>query len=536
MTNNYFFSLFGTFGNPVGFNQVYWSDAPSFEERAAKQLSTYDLNTDAIKLFNENEKIYSIRKEFVSSGIAISYSVYSFAKVSGLTRGGTFIGTSLVFVNSRSDEAIVAKCLLDAHAYLRSENVLEGYISAKEARAFKFNGSFSNSLSQPSIHLSLETSRLTGKILVVFYDDIKTELVQFYKEAFDLLNIYDCIYFTDREDIASFVKQRGIYKLANASGQTNDWKQEIQLYNEEKKKRQVKFLSDLEERIRDIELKRDAAEKDFKRKIQEGEEIHQQNNQILENSKRDLTKIIEYFNSFIGETKILSQRLKNGPHLKDQIKEVYERNVEEFNKHYSSLKKPVYIQKIKAPASTARLESPRNLRDQKPDTFSPKHEAQVVSNEVDKNLRFFQIATLISLLLLVASWIYFVNSRNAVQEPIRVEQEKPRKEKEKTKTDREEDVKVISEKLEPLPTGNLNDNDWRAVAKHIKEGQPLDEVVNEIFRRNRNDIERTYREQKDRYGKVLLEMNKNSFKNEDNKVIYTAQDSIRNIPCYKISK
>ena len=59
MTQNIYLLAFGTFGNPYGFRQTFFKVA---NENVAKSIKTFDLNTNAIKLF-QNTTIYSIRKE-----------------------------------------------------------------------------------------------------------------------------------------------------------------------------------------------------------------------------------------------------------------------------------------------------------------------------------------------------------------------------------------------------------------------------------------------------------------------------------------
>ncbi|MFP3594830.1 hypothetical protein, partial [Chryseobacterium sp. SIMBA_038] len=76
MDSTYFFSAFGTFGNPNGFRQSFFLGG---NKAIAKEIRTFDLKTDAIKLFPQTS-IYSIRKDYAGGSNLISYSVYTFAK------------------------------------------------------------------------------------------------------------------------------------------------------------------------------------------------------------------------------------------------------------------------------------------------------------------------------------------------------------------------------------------------------------------------------------------------------------------------
>ncbi|MCH5718556.1 hypothetical protein [Niabella hibiscisoli] len=78
------------------------------------------MKTDAIRLF-PNSRLYSIRKESVNGNDLVAYSVYSFAKEQGSERGGTFIGSSLLFSNKVAEEAITVNCLTEFHDYLEKE-------------------------------------------------------------------------------------------------------------------------------------------------------------------------------------------------------------------------------------------------------------------------------------------------------------------------------------------------------------------------------------------------------------------------------
>jgi hypothetical protein len=131
--NNYFFSAFGTFGNPNGFKQSYWFVS---ERDIVRGIKTFDLNTDAIKLFPENKKLYSIRKECVNGCLLITYSVYSFAKVKDLGRGGTFIGASLVFINQIAEEHITINQLNEFNDSLICKNVLNDVIVVNHSDSF----------------------------------------------------------------------------------------------------------------------------------------------------------------------------------------------------------------------------------------------------------------------------------------------------------------------------------------------------------------------------------------------------------------
>ncbi len=125
---------FGTFGNPNGFKQSFFNAGA--ESVLAKSIKTFDLKTDAIRLF-PNSRLYSIRKQSVNGNNLVAYTVYSFAKEQGSDRGGTFIGSSLLFSDKVAGEAITVNCLNEFHDYLEKKNVQQDIIQVTHSDQFK---------------------------------------------------------------------------------------------------------------------------------------------------------------------------------------------------------------------------------------------------------------------------------------------------------------------------------------------------------------------------------------------------------------
>ena len=115
---------FGTFGNPNGFKQTFFVGSNDL----AKSVKTFDLNTNAIKLFSKS-KIYSIRKESVNGFNTIAYSIYTYAKEQNSDRLGTFIGSSILFTKKIAKEHITVSQLNEFHKQLVNKNVSNNIIS-----------------------------------------------------------------------------------------------------------------------------------------------------------------------------------------------------------------------------------------------------------------------------------------------------------------------------------------------------------------------------------------------------------------------
>ena len=128
MATNINLIAFGTFGNPNGFKQTFFIG----NKELSKAVKTFDLNTNAIKLF-ANSKLYSIRKEYVSGYNTIAYSLYTYAKEQNSDRSGTFIGSSILYVNKIAEEQITVNQLNEFHEYLIQKNVSNDAISVNHS-------------------------------------------------------------------------------------------------------------------------------------------------------------------------------------------------------------------------------------------------------------------------------------------------------------------------------------------------------------------------------------------------------------------
>jgi len=60
----------------------------------------------------------------------------------------------------------------------------------------------------------------------------------------------------------------------------------------------------------------------------------------------------------------------------------------------------------------------------------------------------------------------------------------------------------------------------------------VDQIVQLIFDTNPSDVNKAYIFQKDNYGKLLISLNNNSFKELGNNLFYFTGDTIKRIPGY----
>src|SRR5690606_39978120 len=99
MTSSISYTIFGTFGNPNGFTQS--TSGP------IQSIRKFDLNTTAIQLFDSTVAMYALRKEIVGRDMVISLAKYSYTAERESSRGGTFVGASIVMSNGISDAKTV---------------------------------------------------------------------------------------------------------------------------------------------------------------------------------------------------------------------------------------------------------------------------------------------------------------------------------------------------------------------------------------------------------------------------------------------
>lgn len=517
---------FGTFGNPNGFRQTFFVGS----KELAKSVKTFDLNTNALKLF-PNSKIYSIRKEYAAGFNSIAYSLYSFAKEQNSDRSGTFIGSSILFTERIGEEIITLNQLNEFHSSLIAKNVQNDVIMV--------NHSDKLSVSKPKEFEKLEYQlrdienlnfiQSTGKTLVVFSPINEDVLSNLFKNSIDLLNVYDTIYFTDSREVAEFVNQKGIFKIIQNVGDKLDFEQEIQNLLEERKRKREQSISDFEREVQRLNDDKLNTISDFKVQIEQNERVHKENEQRINESKKDLETIEQFYKEFSIKIQELVNQLKSGRKL-EEVKQIYNENKNRFIEGLNTLKRPNYINKL--PKNNPKSNLKPEYQSTKIDHKHRRHkdEIEVLEHSDGYKIDVFKIASLILGLLLVFSWVYFLFFKDEQAEPKTIQQEivnKPIPEKIEEKP-----TPLELQPLNPVPNSELNENDYRLVAKKLNYNSKIDDIVKLIFDKNPTDIKSHYIGQEGIYSKHLLELNKDCFE-EKNGTYFFSKDTLRHIPSYK---
>lgn len=292
MDNTYFFSAFGTFGNPNGFRQSFFLGG---NHNIAKEIRTFDLKTDAIKLFPQSH-IYSIRKDYAGGCNLISYSVYTFAKEQNSDRGGTFIGSSLLFVNKIASEGLIIGALNDFQNILEKNNLSEGIITVNHSDQFSIQKP--EDFDKIGFNVrevdELDFTRSHHNYLVVYCETNAVQLQIFFNKAIDLLNVYDTIYFTQSHEIGEFVKQKGIFKIVDADG----FKKELDHLEEERRQILQNAITDLKKEKDNVKDEKAKLLEDLSRQILQNEKRHQENEATIKESKNGIEIIHKEYDQY----------------------------------------------------------------------------------------------------------------------------------------------------------------------------------------------------------------------------------------------
>ncbi|MES2650626.1 MAG: hypothetical protein V4663_02745 [Bacteroidota bacterium] len=515
---NLYLLAFGTFGHPNDFRQnIFISDDPNI----AKSIRTFDLNINAIKIFPRS-KLYSIRKENISGVNSIAYSIYSYAKEQNSEREGTFIGASFFFTDKIPEENLILNKLNEFHSNLISENVKDNILLVKHSKDFSIPkiDDFDKLGFNINKAINFIDYCTTNYSLVVLCRTDNNTLQQNFKKSLDLLSSYDTIYFTDNKEIVEFSIARGIYTTVDEKG----FEKEIQNFKEEKKLKIQVATIEFEKEKEKLELEKKTVIEEIKLQIENNEKLHYENGKRIEDSKKELTEVNKKYSCYEAKVNESINELKSGREL-NEVKEHYKKNKNLFIDSINLQKSQYLIDTISTSNSKTYLRTnifkPINYEEEKYNYGHTK-----ASSRGQKS-NSFKGAFFLSLLLWVGTIIYFLIF-------IPYEEDNIARQYQETQTPAIEEpdltVKIVKE-LSPLPNSQLTEKDYKSLAKKIKEGMEIQEVVNIIFDSNPKDIKNTYSNQSEIYSGHLLKLNKDCFK-ELNNILHMGKDTLRFIPTY----
>jgi len=412
MNNNINLIAFGTFGNPNGFRQSYFIG----DSKQSSVIKTFDLNTNAITLF-PNSKIYAIRKENTIGENSIYYCVYSFAKEQNSERSGTFIGTSILFTEKIAEEHLTLKVLNECQNSLYNKNVKDNVILVSHSDQLSITKP--KDFDRLNQHLrevaDINLLQSSNKPLVVYCKTDDKEFQNILKRSIDLLNSYDTIYFTKSQEIAQYVHQKNIFNFVELAG----FEAELQKLAEERKKIRLAAIADFEQTIQQLEEDKTNAVNKFFEQIKNNELLHQENEQLIKESKSELEQIKQIYGDFFIKIGELTNQLKSGKKIQE-IKELFIENKRIFIKSIEQIKKPAFINELKKPTPNTGLRQDNFQGDRR-----QKHNQNPYFNESHPRRNYrridkFKVITLLLLLLLL--WLgtltYFLLQKPPATSPV----------------------------------------------------------------------------------------------------------------------
>ncbi|MEY8760507.1 hypothetical protein [Chryseobacterium tongliaoense] len=527
MGSTYFFSAFGTFGNPNGFRQSFFLGGNA---EIAKNIRTFDLKTDAIQLF-PGSKLYGMRKEKIGGSQVISYSLYTFAKEQKSHRAGTFIGSSLMFIDKIAGESLVIDTLNEFHDDLEKKNVADETISINHSDYF--------SVSKPKdfdkIGMQLKevddfnAVQNNNNYLVVYSETNPPQLQSLFKKALDLLNVYEVIYFTQSHEVGEFVQQKGIFKIVDMNG----FEGEISKLHEERTRILKNTIDEFEKEKQILKDEREKLIDEVKRQIEQNEKRHQENEKKIRESKDGIHIINQEYDQYSIKIDELIRDLKSDGKL-ETIKKLYNDNKKSFN---SKINQNKSIESLNSVSSAnwgnqgmSKAVSPFGNN---PERFGRNDRSR---REKEPKLNGYKIATFILSFLIIASGVvYFIffdkgNLMGLLKEETSVVPESVIDTVAINPGPAETVPAVVEPGLNPFPISELNPHDRHLINMKIKREMKMDSLIDIIFKENPSSINEYYKYQKRDYAINLYNTNIRSFTIKDMDTILT--DSLIVIPNY----
>ncbi|SFI50687.1 hypothetical protein [Halpernia frigidisoli] len=522
MNDNIYLIAFGTFGNPNGFRQ---SPFIAKDQTVFKSIKTFDLNTNAIKLFPGN-KLYSIRKETLNGSKTVAYSVYTFAKEQNSDRGGTFIGSSLLFANEIPAENLTLSKLNEFHQILTSKNTENDVILVDHSDNFSavIPQDFDKLIFDLKDFDDLTNFNFNNKFLVVFCETSPNKLNTYLKESLKLLNNYDTIYFTDSEEIAKFVNEKGIYKLIQNVGNQRDFEDELQQFKLEKKKL-------VENQILEFEKERQNLESDKKKQLAELQEqllnnqrSQEENLNKINASKTAVSEIGENYAKFSAVINESISLLKAN-HKIENVRQFYEENKKQFIENLKNGKEVSSFKMIAFSDLKVKTDLKNTIESLPKWTEGNNYPKSSGEKKTKSKYNIYKIIAFSSLLLWIGGLIYFlgINNKKADLASKKVNIYDSIYSEINAKND-------LSSKLNPIPDDSLSKVEYKDLAKKFKESLKIDEIADIIFSQNPDVVKKYYQFQKKDYKDLLFKKNMKSFYVKGNDTLFSPTDSLKIIP------
>lgn len=529
MNGTYFFTAFGTFGNPNGFRQSFVLGGNA---AIAKEIRTFDLKTNAIKLFPDS-CIYALRKDYAGGSGLISYCLYTFAKEQNSNRGGTFIGSGLLFSGKSASEGLVIDTLNEFHENLEKNNVTEEVISVSHSDQFVVQKP--KDFDKLGFHLKeideVDFTRFNGNYLVVYCMTDPAELKEMFTKAVQLLNVYDTIYFTQSSEIAEFVQQKGIFKIVNTDGFDN----EIRILQKEKEKSVQDMIRELETEKENLKDEKQKVINETNQQIERNVQRHQENGKKIQTCRDSVRVIGQEYDQYSKKLDELIKVLRSGGKT-ETVKKEYHENKKVLDSAISQNKKVSSL-------DTVLSSGPARPETLKQNPFSGNSLAEFnAGRSREENPKsgsvIYKIMTFALLFLLAGSYLsyfLFFSKGHKIEIPYAEASVSENQNNMETISIAQPDSAIARTtetegNLNPQPNSELNDNDRILISKKVKSGTKIDSLVNAVYELNPSTIKDYYKHQKKDYKQKLYRINTASFSVKGPDTIWI--DTLKKVPNY----
>lgn len=504
MKNNTTLLAFGTFGSPNGFTQT------AFLGNTDIRLKEFDLNTNAIKLF-PNTNLTAVRKEMHG----LSYAFYSFAREKGSTRGGTFIGSALYYEGLKAKEDISVKVLKDFHQYLIQNNVANEEIKVSHSNELNIAKPQDFDKLEMNAEDKIPSVSFTKNHLVIYDKNGSSRLNDYLKKAPLLFPKYDVIYFTADEQVAKYVQERGLFTLTDKNG----FFQEIEKIEQEKERKIQKIFSDLEAEIQALENDKNNIVQNILTEIDKQQKKHNENAEKIKEYNDNVSKIKNLYSEYKTELQKLSQefRLNRAVDIILQKRKTLKDNLD---KNVLPLKKVSSI-------STIAENRIHQVYTPPPTTYHiDKNEFNELKKQENKWFKIAFFTGIFAIILLLVSlglgwWGYSKYSELEKKiDNYNMDSYNNELLNESSYQNQEVPTTTSSEEKEEYDFLNQNDIDYVNKTLGLNKAE-IDDVVEEIFKKNPKDIGKPFENKKEKYSITLYEMNKECFEIKDRDTIIT---------------
>lgn len=230
MDNMIGLGVFGTFGQPFGFQQYFYYDL-NFNK-------SLDLNPNAIEVY-PNSELYSVNRCLSGGKYMVCFSIYTYARELNSSRGGTFIGSSVVLLESYIEAICIYKVLKELHQdVINNEgNVKNDCIQVDEAVKLNVREPFEFLQAKSKVRKISENNyhkrHNDSKFLIRSDNGVNYEaqVISFFERAMNYYVDVDTLYFTSNDLIINNVRDKGLIKILDWNAFISQNQGEVSQYN-----------------------------------------------------------------------------------------------------------------------------------------------------------------------------------------------------------------------------------------------------------------------------------------------------------------